>query len=240
MQLRKLLVFQHIDCEHPGIFRDMLDGAGIQWDVVSLDSGDRVPALDDYDALWVMGGPMDVWDEADCPWLVPEKAAIKRWVLDLKRPYLGFCLGHQLLADALDGHCARQDKPEIGILDVSLTPAGLSDPLFAGIEAKIKCLQWHSVQVASPPTGAVVLASSAVCNCQAMRVGRNAYGIQFHVELQESTISAWGEVPAYAHALDSTLGAGALARMQTQAEPLFPKFRGVSEVLFRNFVEKIN
>ena len=240
MQLRKLLVFQHIDCEHPGIFRDMLDEADIQWDVVSLDSGDRVPALADYDALWVMGGPMDVWDEADCPWLVPEKAAIKRWVLDLKRPYLGFCLGHQLLADALDGHCARQDKPEIGILDVSLTPAGLSDPLFAGIEAKIKCLQWHSVQVASPPTGAVVLASSAVCNCQAMRVGRNAYGIQFHVELQESTISAWGEVPAYAHALDSTLGAGALARMQAQAAPLFSEFRGISEVLFRNFVEKIS
>jgi len=240
MQLRKLLVFQHIDCEHPGIFRDMLDEAGIQWDVVSLDSGDRVPALDDYDALWVMGGPMDVWDEADCPWLVPEKAAIKRWVLDLKRPYLGFCLGHQLLADALDGHCVRQDLPEIGILDVRLTSAGLSDPLFADIEPNIKCLQWHSVQVASPPTGAVVLASSAVCDCQAMRVGRNAYGIQFHVELQESTISDWGEVPAYAQALDSTLGAGALARMQTQAAPLFSEFRGISEVLFRNFVEKIS
>ena len=55
MQLKKLLVFQHIGCEHPGIFRDMLDEAGIQWDVVSLDSGDVVPALDDYDALWVMG-----------------------------------------------------------------------------------------------------------------------------------------------------------------------------------------
>jgi GMP synthase-like glutamine amidotransferase len=239
VQLRNLLVFQHIDCEHPGIFRYMLNKAGVQWDVVSLDAGDSVPALEGYDALWVMGGPMDVWDEQDCPWLVMEKAAIRRWVLELNKPYLGFCLGHQLLADALDGHCARQDQPEIGILDVGLTPAGQTDPLFEGIDPTIKCLQWHSVQVKSPPTGAVVLASSEVCQCQAMRVGQNAYGIQFHVELQESTISDWGQVPAYAEALDNTLGPGSLARMQGQASPLFPEFRKVSEILFRNFVEKI-
>jgi GMP synthase-like glutamine amidotransferase len=72
-----------------------------------------------------------------------------------------------------------------------------------------------------------------------MRVGQNAYGIQFHVELQESTISDWGQVPAYAEALDNTLGPDSLVRMQGQASPLFPEFRKVSEILFRNFVEKI-
>ena len=102
----KLLVFQHIECEHPGIFRGLLDGAGIQWDAVELDVGEKIPAFESYDALWVMGGPMDVWDEDECPWLVPEKAAIRHWVCDLKKPYLGFCLGHQLLADALGGVCS--------------------------------------------------------------------------------------------------------------------------------------
>ena len=82
----KLLVFQHIECEHPGVFRTLLDKAEIQWDAVELDAGERIPDFGAYDALWVMGGPMDVWDEVECPWLVPEKAAIRHWVCDLKKP----------------------------------------------------------------------------------------------------------------------------------------------------------
>jgi GMP synthase-like glutamine amidotransferase len=106
----KLLVFQHIECEHPGIFRALLDEAEIQWDAVELPAGERIPDFGAYDALWVMGGPMDVWEEDECPWLVPEKAAIRHWVCDLKKPYLGFCLGHQLLADALGGVCSLQTE----------------------------------------------------------------------------------------------------------------------------------
>ena len=106
----KFLVFQHIACEHPGIFRHMLDQANIGWDAIELDEGQDIPPLEGYDALWVMGGPMDVWDEGSCPWLVPEKAAIRRWVTEIKKPYLGVCLGHQLLADALGGECALHGR----------------------------------------------------------------------------------------------------------------------------------
>ena len=235
----KLLVFQHIECEHPGIFRALLDEAEIQWDAVELDEGERIPDLGAYDALWVMGGPMDVWEEDECPWLVPEKAAIRHWVCDLKKPYLGFCLGHQLLADALGGVCSLQAEPEIGILGVELTADGRADPLFAGIESPIQCLQWHSVEVKTPPEGARVLASSEACSCQAMRVGDNAWGIQFHVELQESTIPDWGQIPAYSEALDRTTSPGSLERMQAQAEPLFAEFRNVSQILFNNFLDHV-
>ena len=96
----KLLVFQHIDCEHPGILREFLRADGIEYRAVELDAGDEIPALEDYDALWVMGGPMDVWDIEEHPWLVPEKRAIRRWITELERPFLGVCLGHQLLADS--------------------------------------------------------------------------------------------------------------------------------------------
>ena len=78
----RLLVFQHIACEHPGIFRTLLNNAGIEWSAVELDEGEAIPALEDFDALWVMGGPMDVWDEDTCPWQKTEKAAISHWVTD--------------------------------------------------------------------------------------------------------------------------------------------------------------
>ncbi|HAA93751.1 MAG TPA: GMP synthase, partial [Rhodospirillaceae bacterium] len=76
----RVLVFQHIEVEHPGIFRDFLHEDGSTWDTVEWDVGDRAPDHHDYDALWVMGGPMDVWEEETYPWLGPEKDAIREWV----------------------------------------------------------------------------------------------------------------------------------------------------------------
>jgi GMP synthase-like glutamine amidotransferase len=233
----KLLVFQHIDCEHPGIFRQFFDEARIEWHVVKLDSGEQIPPLEHFDALWVMGGPMDVWDTDACPWLVPEKEAIRRWVQTLKKPFLGLCLGHQLLADSLDGTCERADRPEIGILDVQLTEAARDDPLLGGVDMSPKCLQWHSVSVTTPPTGALLLASSPDCQWQAMRVGRNAWGLQFHVELQESTVEEWSEVPAYADALKKAKGGRALAEMQRDANALMPAFNRNARIIFDNFTE---
>ena len=94
----KLLVLQHIECEHPGQLREYLQRDGISWTAVELDEGEPIPDLQSFDAMWVMGGPMDVWDTGEHPWLVQEKEAIREWVLNLGRPYLGLCLGHQLLA----------------------------------------------------------------------------------------------------------------------------------------------
>ena len=231
----RLLVFQHIDCEHPGVLRKFLAEDGIEWDAVELDAGQEIPPLELYDALWVMGGPMDVWDVDEHPWLVAEKRAIRRWVRDLDRPFLGLCLGHQLLADALGGTCGPQRPPEIGILDVELTQAGLADPIFAGMPRSQKCLQWHSVRVAEAPEGAIVLAQSPACPIQAMRVGRHAWSMQYHVEIEAETVDNWGAVPAYRRALETTLGSKALLQLKADADANIRDLTDNAERLYRNF-----
>jgi GMP synthase-like glutamine amidotransferase len=235
----RLLVFQHIDCEHPGSLRRFLDNDNVEWDVVHLNHGEVIPDFDHYDALWVMGGPMDVWDVEEHPWLVAEKAAIRRWVGELKKPYLGLCLGHQLLADAMGGTCGPQRPPEIGIMEVELTEAGQRDPLFDGIAARQKCLQWHSVRVAQEPENTTILASSEYCRIQAMRVGDNAWSMQYHVEVEEDTVDNWGAVPAYREALMSTLGQRGLNIMNAEADQSMQKFLSCAESIYRNFMKAL-
>jgi GMP synthase-like glutamine amidotransferase len=231
----RLLVFQHIDCEHPGSLRGLLDKDGVDWLPVHLHRGEPIPSLESFDALWVMGGPMDVWDVEEHPWLIAEKAAIRRWVRELDRPFLGLCLGHQLLADALGGTCGPQRPPEIGVLDIELTQEGCVDPLFAGMAKRQKCLQWHSVRVAQPPEGATILASSRTCRVQAMRIGERAWSMQYHVEVEPDTVATWGAVPAYREALSQTLGDHALTRMARDAERDMPAFLSSAERLYGNF-----
>ena len=98
-----ILVLQHAREEHPGIFRKFLLEDGHTWDTIELDEGEKLPLIDSYDALWVMGGPMDVWEEEKYPWLHDEKVFIKNVVEEKGLPYLGVCLGCLLYtSDAAD------------------------------------------------------------------------------------------------------------------------------------------
>jgi GMP synthase-like glutamine amidotransferase len=232
----RLLVFQHAAAEHPGSLRERLRADGIEWDTVQLDEGGRIPPLEGYDMLWVMGGPMDVWDIEPHPWLSEEKRAIRRFVSELARPYLGICLGHQLLADTLGGSCEPQRPPEIGILPVTLSGEGVNDPLFAGMAHTFKALQWHSVRVANPPEGAVLLAGSPACRCQAMRIGRWAYSLQYHVEVEPDTVRNWAKIPGYADSLEKMLGPGSAPRLEADADRAHSEFATSAAQLYRNFM----
>ncbi|MDZ4311568.1 MAG: type 1 glutamine amidotransferase [Cypionkella sp.] len=225
----KILIFQHLACETAGIFTELWINDGHSLHVIALDEGDQIPALDTYDLLAVMGGPMDVWQEAEHPWLIPEKAAIKHWVQTLNRPYFGICLGHQLLAVALGGEAYPMQTPEVDLTQITQTGAGRSDPIFAQLPAKMTTLQWHGVEVTTLPPDTVVLASNPACAVQAMRVGRHAYGVQYHLEILPSTVADWQAIPAYRTALHAAIGAEAAEELESKVAPHLPEFRRIAK-----------
>ena len=232
----KILVFQHIDIEHPGVFRDFLAEDGVEWDAVELDAGESIPDLAAYDALWVMGGPMDVWEDDAYPWLAPERAAIREAVVERGMPFFGFCLGHQLLAQALGGEVGPAATPEIGILPVALNEAGRASSIFDGLPATHTCLQWHSAEVLRLPSGAQSLATSPACTVQAIGYAGRAFSIQYHVEITADAVREWGAVPAYRQALENALGADALVGFEAEAAANMADFNRNARRIYGNFM----
>ncbi len=234
-RMPRVLVFQHLDVEHPGIFRDFLEVDGIEWDMIELDQGDSIPDLKTYSALWVMGGPMDVWEETSNPWLIAEKRAIKHAIQDLNLGYFGICLGHQLLASALGGEVAR-GIPEVGVLSIELNAAGRASSYLSGLPNQLDCLQWHGAEITHIPEGATVLAHSEKCAVQAMSVGEKAFSAQFHIEVTQNTVTEWSAVPAYAHALEEALGTNALAGFQADVDVAMVEFNRCAKILYDNWM----
>ncbi len=232
-----ILVLQHATIEHPGIFREFLKDDGHSWDAVALQAGDALPALDGYDALWVMGGPMDVWQEDEFPWLKAEKAFIRNAVEEKGLPFLGLCLGHQLLAEALGGTVGPSETPEIGVMKVQLTEAGATGVLFDGLPETFEALQWHSAEVKQMPAGAQCLATSPACPVQAMKWGTRAVSMQFHVELETDTVRNWAEIPEYAAALENAMGVGAVEAFDATCAARMKSFNDMAERLYMNWLQ---
>jgi GMP synthase-like glutamine amidotransferase len=171
----------------PGVFAEAAVSAGhelIEW----TPSDDPPPVPDSWGAAIVLGGAMNVDQEDEHPWLREEKEFLSD-LLDRGSPLLGVCLGAQLLAEAAGGAAGRAERPEIGWHEVELTGGTEHDPVIGGLPERFEAFQWHSYE-ATPPDEAVSLARSPVC-VQAYRAGERAWGVQFHAEVTQDTVSAW-------------------------------------------------
>jgi GMP synthase (glutamine-hydrolysing) len=230
----RVLALQHIACEPPGAYEDVLLERGADIVRVELDEGGRLPDWREFDAIVAMGGPMSVNDEDEYPWLRAEKRSIGEAVR-AGVPFWGACLGVQLLAASLGARVYAGPVPEVGLLNVRLTPEGRADPVLAGVPQELLTLQWHG-DTFDVPNGAMLLAGSPTYPNQAFRFG-DAYGVQFHLEVSRDMAVAWGDVPTYAAALDAALGAGALPRLIDELERSAPTMLECGRRMFGNWLD---
>ena len=215
----------------------MLDD-GFNLTTIELDEGEKIPKnLTKFDAMFCMGGPMDTHMEKEYPWLVEEKKRIKEFVINLKKPYLGFCLGCQLLGEVVGGKVVKSNPAEIGIMDINFNDNKKKDSLFSKFPDNIKSLQWHSYEVQGIDNNPdiTLLASSPVTKFQIFKYQDHAYGIQFHIEIKDSTVNEWGCVPEYKKALEDQFGDGALEKLDQSAKNNMKDMNNYSKILYNNF-----
>jgi GMP synthase (glutamine-hydrolysing) len=190
MTRQRIYVFQHIACEDLGTFAPIIVARGFAAHYVRLFAGDAIPDdWPDAGALIFLGGPMSINDEGVYPYLAIEKTMIRQ-ALAAEQPVLGVCLGSQLLAAAAGSHVFPGTRPEVGWEPVSLTTEARQDPLLANLAHLSAVFHWHG-ETFDLPAGAIRLAASALTLNQAFRLGRTAYGLQFHLEVDATMIESW-------------------------------------------------
>ena len=234
----KVIILQHIKIEDPGYIKDLMVRDNCELTTIELDEGEKIPNdLSKFDAMFCMGGPMDTWMEKNYPWLIEEKKKIKEFVVDLKKPYLGFCLGCQLLGEVVGGSVVKSKNPEIGMLNINFSDNKKSDLLFNQFPDQIKSLQWHSyeAQELENKEDITLLASSPETKYQIFKYQKHAYGIQFHIEIKDTTVGKWGCVPEYKSALEKELGEGALEKFDADAKNNMSNMNNYSKILYENF-----
>lgn len=232
--LGTVLVLQHIDCEPPAHYEDILLERGYDIDRIELDAGEALPDSVDYAAMVVMGGPMGALDDAEFSWLAPERDFILR-ALEADVPYWGVCLGAQLLAAALGQRVYRGDSPEVGTYPLELTADASLDPVFRGLPRVFDVFQWHS-DTFDLPEDATLLAGSDRFAHQAFALG-SAYGIQFHVEVTSELAEEWGAVPSYRDALESIHGPGAAPTILGELQDNLDHNLRVARIMFEGWLD---
>jgi len=187
-----ILIIKHIDIEGPGTLGDFLRSQGEPFRIIELGAGEPIPTDPHlFKAVVVLGGPMNVDEEGRFPFLKSENEFIQK-ILKAGVPYLGICLGSQLLAKAAGARVVKSPVKEIGWYRVQKCQLAKNDRLFDGFCEETPIFQWHGDMFQIPSNGEL-LASADGCPHQALKVGKNAYGLQFHVEVTDKSIKEWCE-----------------------------------------------
>ncbi len=189
--MRPLALIRNDPDDTFGIARRVLDADNVPWRATDAFAGDELPGFDEVSGVVMFGGEMNVDQVREHPFLRVARDFTRRAV-DARVPFLGICLGGQLLARALEHEVVKAPTREIGFEPLEATAAGVRDPLTAPFAPRGRVFHWHEDMV-ELPDGAELLATSATTPVQAYRVADTAWGFQFHFEIDRPEIDAWIE-----------------------------------------------
>lgn len=231
--MKPILVLQNMWDDPIGYIGELLTIYGIPFEVVDVEQ-ETIPDIQDYSAMIVLGGAQNANQDSKYPYLTQEKVRIRQAV-EQEKPFLGICLGGQLLASALNAEVSRHTITEIGFSDVQLTPEGCTDPLYAHLPGSQRVYQWHEDTFALPQ-GAVRLATNDLTENQAFRVGRNAYGLQYHIELTSDMLDTWLHHPSLQQEVIETLGQDSYTQLEQNSHLYYPVFQEHTRIMIENFL----
>ncbi|GAC1583758.1 MAG: type 1 glutamine amidotransferase [Ktedonobacteraceae bacterium] len=231
--MKRVLTIINIADDPTGYIGELLEEHGIAYDIIDA-SMQPIPDPTMYDAMVVFGGPQNANEDEKYPYFLQEKAAL-RTAVEQDMPVLGICLGGQLLATVLGGTVKKHTITEIGFSEVQCTDEGRHDPLYEGLAGRQLVYQWHEDTFDIPP-GAVRLATSAKTENQAFRYGRNAYGIQYHIELTPTMLDTWLSEPSLKQEIINALGNSEYERIMSDRPQHYAQYREHTRVIFENFL----
>lgn len=194
--MKRLLVLQHLEMEGPGLFQQIAKERKMNVINFRLDLGDNLPQTKNGDLLLIMGGPMGIKDigSEKYPWLRMERDYIKE-ELNKMTPIIGVCLGAQLLSNAAGGDVeilkevsSSKALPEIGWSQIYLNKS--NNDLSKFFKEPFHVLHWHADRILLPKH-ALLIASSNRCKEQFFKIGKFAYGLQFHIESKKEMTEKW-------------------------------------------------
>lgn len=232
--MKRVLVLQHCWEAPRGSVGSLLEEYGIPYDVVNVETEALPPDPAAYAAIIAFGGPQHVYEDHKHPYFVPEKAFIRETIAQ-DIPFLGICLGGQLLAAALGGMVKQHTMTEIGFFDVAFTAEGRQDPLYAGLPNSQKIFHWHE-DTFDVPEGAALLATHANAENQAFRYGHHAYGLQYHIELDSELLDLWLHHPEFKQEIINTLGYEAYEQINQERLSYFQTYCDHTRIMFNNFL----
>lgn len=236
--MARVLVLQHVAAEPLGLLDPMLRQRGHRIRYINFArEPDAAPKLERYQALIVLGGPMQIGQSRRYPHLDTECRLIEKALHD-DVPMLGICLGGQLLAHVLGSRVGPCERSEIGWYDLHPTDQTAADPVLAALDSPQPVFQWHHWGFDCPPD-AVALAESRESGCQAFRAKPRAWGFQFHLELDQRLIHRWLTLPFYREELaESGLGLSP-EQVEAATATLLPQSLELADAVFGAWLDQL-
>jgi GMP synthase-like glutamine amidotransferase len=234
MSRKGMLILQNERADPAGYLGEQLQAKAIAYDVCKVEE-EALPAPASYAAIIALGGAQHLYEREKYPYFGAEEAMIRQ-IVQQDIPFLGVCLGGQLLASAFNGEVKRHSETEIGFYDIPLTAEGITDPLYAGFPGYHTTFHWHE-DTFDLPEGSILLASKSITTNQAFRYGQRAYGIQYHIELTPEMLHEWmSHFDAPEDALDKDLVDAIIQDSQRQ----FAQYRAHTRLMLENFLRICN